>query len=224
MLIETQFLTGEERFTLELPEQVDPAPDITTVVRLDDGARDLCFRPNGEDPDANPQLAHEYDVVKGGARVSVYRSLEESTTVVAYWRLQKGAALSTFMDDQARCGADVRAGLAMVIDNLSVRRIGDAGVAVDLGGPLRSGDPRDPLQRDRMVFTPRAGSRWPVVKLRREPPWAFEGTSWRELGESTVVSTMNSLLVNIEVAGPTKHRPELQEQAALIASSLAPAG
>jgi hypothetical protein len=225
MFAQANFLTAPDSYAFDLPDMVDQAPTLYGVVRLDGGARELTYEPRSyrSDPDLERSLAHRFDVVRDRIRVSVYERREEPSDLIAFWRLIDGY-LITFVDDQLGCGADLESGIRTVIANLSVRVTKSGLPAVELRAPLVPGDIRDPFQREMITFRPREepGVDWPVVKIIRQPPWAYEGSSsWQdELTASRSVT--NALGITVECMGPRQYGSQLQQYAADTASSVVP--
>jgi hypothetical protein len=224
MLVQANFLTGPDSYGLDLPETLDPQPDLYGVVAIDGGGRQIAYRPRSRtsDPDRDPWLTHEFDLFRDRIRISVYRRLDGPRGLVAIWRL-KGGELATFMDDQQQCGSDLEAGIRVVIANITVRTSPYGLPIIELRGPLSAGDVRDPTYRESIEFGPRDPSaEWPVVRIRREPAWAREGNNFWQGTSAAGASVTNVLRAHVECLGPREQASQLRQQAADIASSMAP--
>jgi hypothetical protein len=224
MLVQANFLTGPDSYGLDLPETVDPQPDLYGVVTLDGGGRQIAYKPRSRtsDPDRDPFLTHEFDVFRARIRISVYRRLDGPSGLIAIWRL-KGGELATFVDDQQQCGADLEAGIRAVIANITVRTSPYGLPVIELHGLLSTGDVRDPAYRESIEFGPREPSaEWPVVKIRREPPWALEGDRFWQDTSVVAASVTNVLRAHVECLGPREQASQVRQQAAEIASSMVP--
>src|SRR3954468_12931895 len=100
MKSDVNFLLGDA-YTIELPDRVDPAPQLYSVLWYNGAGRYVAYQPFGvvPAPDDNPQLARHFSVRRGGRLVSIYRALDEPSTRVAYWTFPNGF-LGTFFDDR----------------------------------------------------------------------------------------------------------------------------
>lgn len=140
----------------------------------------------------------------------------------AYWRFPKGT-LATFLQDDMGCGVDLDLGIRTVIakTDVTVSRFGLP--LVRLRKPLRAGDPRDPLEREMLVFWPQqVADGVPIVKLTREPPWIAEGRRIERWGVDVASSVTTSLGVTVSAAGPAKYEQDIDRKAQEIAESLVP--
>jgi hypothetical protein len=135
----------------------------------------------------------------------------------------RAALWATFMDDQRQCGADLDAGIRVVIANIMVRTSPYGLPVIQLRGPLSAGDVRDPLYRESIEFGPRDPSaEWPVVRIRREPPWALEGNNFWQDTSTAGASVTNVLRAHVECLGPREQASQVRQQATDIASSIVP--
>jgi hypothetical protein len=224
--INANFLNGEA-YAFDAPEWLEPSPTLETIVTYDNRPRFISYVAYSRraEPAKDSWLAHQFDVRSGLTTASVYRTLDGSDALVAYWRFPAGA-LATFMQDDYECGGDyVEAGIRTVIANtdVTVSRLGYP--VITLGPPLKTGNPREPHQRERMRF-------WPIedpnasqaanVLLTREPPWVPEGRSIQRGGEHAFASETGALGVTVTAFGPKNHADRFERYAHEIAASIAP--
>ena len=228
MRAEASFLIEGKSYAFDLPDGLQPAPDLYSVVRSN-APRNITYRPYEREPDprTDPGLSHAFDVGAGRNIASVYRSREEKSTRVAYWRLPNGY-LQTFTDDRFRCGDDTDELIKEIIANITVR-LGKAQLpVVELRGPLVPGDARDPFERENIVFPPSAvfgpaaGGGWPLVQLFNEPPWITQGSSSWDRDDWAASSETSDLAMTVEVQGPRRYRADLERHAKRVSSSAVP--
>jgi hypothetical protein len=222
MLAEAHFLTEGRPFTLELPDGLSPVPQLYGVVTTD-APRYITYRAFEleEDPRAIQGLDPGFELEAHGRSVSVFRSQEEHSTRVAYWRLSTGY-LQTFTDDRFRCGIDTDRAMRELLDRLVVTDGAATLPKVELLTPLRRGDPREPDQREVIVYTPPGGKGWPMVQLVREPTWVREGSSKWRAGNWAARAYTNVLNITVEVQGEATVEAELDAHAKKISSSITP--
>jgi hypothetical protein len=221
-----QFLTARERYSVRLPDDVEPTPDMAGVIVLDGSAREVIYQPatRMRDPKTLPEIySHQFDVTAKGVTVSVYERKETPKYLAAFWWLRDGY-LNTFMDEPTDCGdgsKTARTGIETVISSLDVDQFLLSLPQLVLRAPLQRGNWRDPAERDMTSFYPRAGT-WPVVRAYKEPPWAREGSQRRHLGDFTEASVTTTFQLTVSCEGPTANTAELENTAAEVAASLVP--
>jgi hypothetical protein len=223
MRAEANFLNSES-YAFDLPDVLDPTPNLESVVTLDDRPRTISYMPYSRRVEPHRHLAvrHRFDVRTSFVPVSVYETLDGSNALVAYWRFPDGS-LSTFMQDDAECGADLEVGIRTVIANTTVRISKRNLPTISLRPPLRGGDLRNPFERDLIVYWPRADrATWPTIKVTREPTWITQGRRTSNDGEFAVGAVTTALGITIACSGPSDQAPRLEEYAMAIASSAAP--
>lgn len=223
MRTKAHFLAGDGAYALDLPDMFDGSPDLTSTVTLE-GARHITYRPFSRwqpTPDTDPQLTHEFDVLTGFTRVSVYRAREDPPpTLVAFWKLPNGY-LSTFMQDDTGCGVDIEGRLRTVIESLRVRLSKFGLPILTLQKPVQGGNPAQPIEREKMLFFPRdPAAVWPFVTVRREPAWAVEGSGSREDGPSASAAVTTAGQLAVIADGPRGQRGALRTQAEGIAATI----
>jgi hypothetical protein len=216
------FLSGRA-VEVELPADFDPVPELTSTIQLD-GARNIAYRPLARwdpPPERDPQLVHQFEAHTGFTRVSVYRTRDEPPpTLVAFWHLPDGY-LTTFMQDDYECGADIEGRLRTVIENVTVgvSRLGLP--MLRARPPVRLGSPAQPLQRERILFRARDERRHDTtITLINEPPWVPEGSASRSDGPTAAGLATTSHRVTVRVNGLADQRPALAEQAGRIAETV----
>jgi len=225
MFAQASFLNSGRAYSFDVPGSVRPTPELHGII-TSNAARYMTFRPTGTetDPRDNQQLEHVFDVVSHGQNVEIFRALDEPSTRVAYWRLPVGL-LQTFTDDRFSCGDDTDATIKAIVADIVVRvnRIGLP--VVQLNGRLRAGNPRNPVERESIMFHPaddKAGA--PLVSVWSEPSWSVVGGSrWDNDGWSARSAT-NELNLTVEVQGPRDRADDLERQARHMAASATPVG
>jgi hypothetical protein len=222
MLADAHFLTEGRSFTFELPDGLSPEPQLYGIVTTD-APRNVTYRSFDleDDPRSIPSLQHVFDVQVNGREISVFRSLDESSTRVAYWRLP-GGWLQTFTDDRFRCGTDSDRAMRSLLARLVVTVRANGLPKVELRKPLRAGDLREPDQRESIVYAPPGAQGWPMVQLFREPTWVREGTSRWQHGDWAARAHTNQLNITVEIQGSRAAAAQLDREAKRISSSLTP--
>lgn len=212
-----------EAYAFELPDGLSPIPEVYGIVQSD-APRNITFRPFGLEPDParNPGLRLVARTTNSGMSVSVYRSLEERSTRIAYWTLPNGY-LQTFTDDRFRCSIDTTAAMSDLLRDLEVGVSDTALPAVELHGELWSGNPRDPDLRESIVFTPvDARMGWPLIQVFREPAWVPRGTTRWDHPEWSARAETNDLNLTVQVQGPRAESRRLEQIVDQVVSSATP--
>jgi hypothetical protein len=224
MQIEAPFLTRAEMLAIDVPETADPEPDLLSVIELDQGIRRLAYEPASRHPDPAGEagFAKLFETSRGGLSIAVFARRESPADVWAFWKLPRGY-LYTFMHDETSCGADLVAGIKVVIENVNVSLTTSQLPLVALNRPLGYGDIRDPFQRDHITIHDRSSpGGFPVAELRREPGWSREGSSSYSREAYTFASATTAVDVRVEVVGHRDNREELERRAREIANSVRP--
>lgn len=225
MKTKVKFLTSPEVYAITLPDTVDPVPDMSGVITLDGGAREVVFQPysrNAEPAAAGDVYSHQFDATIGGISVSVYLRRQAPSYFAAFWRLRNGI-LNTFMDDPSDCNDDSKTALTGIETILGSMRVAEdpSGLPrLTLKAPLSGRDLRDPIQRDLTTFV---GGRapWPVVRLYKESPWAREGKQKTDLGQVSEIAVTTPLQVTVACQLPSSEAAGGEAIASELASSLA---
>jgi hypothetical protein len=198
-----RFLTSDGAFRFDVPDVLDPTPDLYGVVTLDNGARELIYEPKARrrPPELEPTLRHRWDVRRSGVVVSVFEA-RDPQQLVAFWRLRDGY-LTTFMNDEASCGMNLEEGISLVIASTMVAP-GRSGLPrVRFRAPARGGDISQPTQREMIVLYPKATTDGlPHVRIIQEPTWAREGRSVKRDTALAEANVTNSAQITFSVAGP----------------------
>jgi hypothetical protein len=217
------FPTGRA-FAFDVPDWIDPTVDTSSVVTLDGRPRTISYIAYSRRPAPAEErvLAHEFDVFAGAMRVRVYRTLDGSEALRAYWQFPAGS-LATFLQDDSGCGADLGVGMRMIVAHVDVGLSRGGLPTIRLREPLRGGDPRNPLERDAIHLWPRQDPGKPNFKLTLEPPWVMEGRQERRSDNSAVVSASNSLGVTVRAIGPASDAEEMRRDVEAMSRSMAPA-
>lgn len=226
MIAHTNFLSEPSALALDLPDTVDPVPDLVGVVALDGGARAVLFEPSSRrhDPSTDPGLSHLFDIAQSAHTVSVYKDQSQPTLIMAFWVLRKGW-LSTFVQDQIGCGSDLIAGIRAIVANLDVQETGYGLPYIVVRPPLTLGDIRDPLQREAIIFTPQTGVKWPDVTVERVPTWATGRRRLEHLGKVVKASKASSAThTDVQVVGPAAQSADVEALADQISNSVVPSG
>ena len=88
---------------------------------------------------------------------------------------------------------------------------------------MSTGDLRNPAYRELVVFGPRElSAEWPVVKIRREPPWALQADNFWQDTSIAAASVTKVLRAHVEYLGLREQASQVRKQAADIASSMVP--
>lgn len=225
MLTEASFVTTGRSFAFELPDELDPQPDLHGIITYNRIGRFITYRPTAreESPNGHPLRVHRFDMSRNGSTASVYQTMDQPSTWIAYWQVATGY-VQTFMDSRGQCEADPAAALRRVIAGITIRTSNAGLPTVEADGDVGLGSPNQPGLRERMIFFPRAQRTrwWPTVMIWNEPPWVPQGTRrWKEEGAAAVAET-NELNMTVEVRGPGERAEELSRHAARISSSAVP--
>lgn len=222
--IRTNFLNDRQVYELELPPGSSGSPEMSGVLRVEDGLREIVYREHapGRGPAQSSVVTHRFDIAGPSGKVGVYSPNDGSPTLIAFWELSRGT-LQTFMDDQVACGADLEAELTTVVQSITIDTTGAGLPVVDVHGPVSWSTPQDQWHINAVFFAPASGETWPAVTLTKEPPWRREGAaSQRKTDAIRKESVTNVLQITAHVAGPVEHDRDLKHYATRVAESMVP--
>jgi hypothetical protein len=222
--IRANFLNDRQVYEFELPPGASASPELTGVLSLDGGLREIVYRQHapGRGPAQSPAITHRFDLTGPSGEVGIYSPDDGSPALIAFWQLSRGT-LQTFMDDQVACGSDLEAELATVVKSITIDTTTAGLPVVDVRPPLAWSTPRDPWHVNAVLLPPAEGGSWPAVTLTKEPPWRREGAaSQRKTDAIRNQSVTNLLHVTAQVAGPVQFERDLRRYAARVAESMVP--
>jgi len=222
--IRTNFLNDHQVYEFELPPGSSARPEITGVLRKDDGLRAIVYREHapGEGPAQSPGVTHRFDVMGPSGKVGIYSPNDGSPTLMAFWELARGT-LQTFMDDQVACGTDLEGQITEVVRAITIGTSAAGLPIVRVRPPLRWSVPQDQWHVNSVFFAPEEGNTWPAVTLTKEPSWRREGAaSLRKTNAIRNESVTNVLQVTAHAAGPVEFDRDLKRYAASMADSMVP--
>jgi hypothetical protein len=221
MAVPISFLTIDDTYIADLPDELAPDPDATAAWNYQ-GDRYITFTPGVRfDPSkALDQFDLSFEVERDGIQVAVYSRTYDPPLLSAYWKLENGY-LGTFVADPLPTTPEA---MATVINAITVESLVNRPVPrVTFASPLsRSGT--DGLElRNSLNFVPTGDSRsWPYVQFV-ETPDASGATS----GVSTHSNSVSAWAVAapglvVVCSGPTDDKDELVDISKQIAASVEP--
>lgn len=220
-----RFLSDPATYSVSLPKALQVQPESYGVLTLDGSAREIIYTPASrrQDPEGEPTLTKQFDVSRNGITTSVYSVISSSSPqLVAYWRLPSGYLVYVLGDDTG-CGSDLEAGMRLVIEHVDISVDSRGLPSLATNAPVSGGDPKDPFQREELMFPASAQDpAAPVLKLIREPVWKRQGDTVWEGASAAEVSRTTSFGVTVRAFGPTSALPTLRDYADRVASSLIP--
>lgn len=216
------FLSEPASHDVDVPDSVDPLPDLRSVLAIDGGARSIIFEPfsRRQDPAETTFFTRRLETQGADGRdVVVYRANSSPAYAAAFWRLSKGF-LYTFLQDQTSCGSDLDDGMRTVAASIAVDENPNGLPSIELRRPLTPGDIRDPGQRDVVTFRAANGDGWPDIQLQRLPGWGRVVRGPQESAgfvEATAGASRAS--IRVTAVGPADQAAGLQDLADGVAAS-----
>lgn len=218
------FLTAPGNYEVDLPDHLDPVPDMSTITALEGAVRATVYAPASRQPDPASERRfwkHLFEATSDGIAISVYEQRQPPHQIGAFWRLNGGYVVAWAGDpDEPSDCLDGKDAINTIIRSLIVKQDAMGRPRLALRPPLQGADPRDPLQREVNTFWPREAGTWPVVQISKEPPWATERTETATYGEFVEAAVTNRHQIKVKAAGPQDTADNLQGVAAEVAISV----
>lgn len=215
MNVQFGFLGSTEVFSAEIPDHMDPAPFLVTVIDIEGKSLETMVYEHIDkfDPSSNPELAYRYDTQDDGRTVSVYERPDEPRFLVPFWHITNGYLRTQFSTDVHGEG-----GLQKVLDGVSPYLDQNGFLRVALSGSIGAGDIREEPQRDQVGFLSTLATAVPL-SVRFGYSGAFGHDDSKHWQETCMTTRTTEVGVTVTCEGLAENRQGVEDAAEAAAST-----